>query len=152
MSQDGLNSGLKKLDAYYESIAPRELPADSRYFPSITAYPNDDGVVEFQYVGYLENVPDCITLCAQTLTNPARDIVVKFVDRYGQRAHNLLVEADLAPKLLYCGSPHLNDGQPSYRSITMVVMEYIEGRTLAAAKCDMDEETKESMITSQTSS
>jgi len=141
-----LKAGLKKLHSYYDSLHPTgKLPADSRYFPSITAYPHSDGPIEFQYLGFLENSPDCITLRAQTRTMPAQDIVVKFVDRYGERAHRLLANKDLAPKLLYCGSPQLNDDQPTYRSISMVVMDYVDGDTLIVPKRKMNEETIETV-------
>jgi serine/threonine protein kinase len=117
------------------------LPLDSRYFPSITAYPNDDGIIDFKYVGYLENGLDCVTLRARTCAEPARDIVVKFVDRYGEWAHRLLADVGLAPKLWYYGSPRLTEEQPSYRFLFMVVMEYIEGRTLATLKEKMGHKT-----------
>ena len=112
-----LKASLKKLNSYYESLHPTgNLPADSRYFPSITAYhPHGGELVQFKYVGFLENCPDCITLRARARTTPAQDIVVKFVDRYGKKAHQILADEGLAPKLLYCGSPHLNDDEPSYR-------------------------------------
>ena len=130
-----LNSSLKKLKSYYESLHPKNILADSRYFPPITAYRSDiDGHVKFKYVGFLENTPDCITFCARTEAVPAQDIVVKFVDRYGQRAHQILADKCLAPKLLYCGSPCLGDDEPSYRSIYMVVMEYVDGDTFVVAK------------------
>jgi serine/threonine protein kinase len=132
-----LKASLEKLKLYYESLRPTgDLPADSRYFPSITAYPHDDGPVEFEYIGFLENSPDCTTLRART--KAGRDVVVKFVERYGERAHRLLADAGLAPKLLYCGSPRSKSDQPSYRSISMVVMEYVDGETLAMAKPKMD--------------
>ena len=138
-----LKASLKKLDSYYESLHPSSnLPADSRYFPSITAYrPHSGGHVKFEYVGFLENTPDCITLRARTRTIPAQDIVVKFVDRYGQRAHQLLADEDLAPELLYYGSPRFDDDEPSYQSISMVVMEYVDGDTFAVAKRKMSEES-----------
>ena len=134
---------LKKLTLFYQSVDPTgNLPADSRYFPSITAYrPHGGGHVKFKYVGFLENCPDCITLRARTETIPAQDIVVKFVDRYGQRAHEILADKGFAPKLLYCGSPRLDDKEPSYESISMVVMEYVDGDTLAVAKKKMSEES-----------
>jgi len=82
---------LEELKSYYESVNPTgDLPAASRYFPSITAYHYDNGLVEFDYIGFLEDSPDCVTLRAQTRTIPSQDIVVKFVDRYGERAHRLL--------------------------------------------------------------
>jgi serine/threonine protein kinase len=139
-----LKASLGKLDSYYEKVQPTgSLPADSRYFPSITAYPHSDGFIDFKYVGFLENCPDCTTLHARTTTEPAQDIVVKFVDRYGERAHSILADEGLAPKLFYYGSLHLSDEQPSYRSLSMVVMEYIDGKTLAQVKEEMNVQTTE---------
>ena len=140
-----LKASLKKLKSYYESLdLTADSLADMRYFPSITAYcPHGSGRVKFRYVGFLENSPDCITLHARTETMPVQDIVVKFVDRYGQKAHEMLAAQGLAPKLLYYGSPHLDDDEPSYRSISMVVMEYVEGDTFAVAKQKMSEESVE---------
>jgi hypothetical protein len=71
-----LRASLKKLTSYYESLDLSNLPHDSRYFPSITAYrPHGGGHVKFKYVGFLENCPDCITLRARTETMSAQDIV-----------------------------------------------------------------------------
>ena len=124
-----------------------KFPTDSRYFPSITAYPSHNGgQVKFKYVGFLENCPDCITLRAHTETIPARRIVVKFVDRYGEKAHRLLADNGFAPKLLYYGSPRLDDKEPSYESISMVVMEYIDGDTFAVAKKKMSEESVRAVL------
>ncbi len=129
----GLKTSLEKLNAYYKcQQLTSNHPVGSRYFPSITAYHQDNVVVKFS---------DCVTLRARTLMEPAQDIVIKFVDRYGQKAHRILADEGLAPKLLYCASPRLNDDQPSYQSISMVVMEYIKGDTLAVAKHEMNKET-----------
>jgi endonuclease YncB( thermonuclease family) len=76
---------------------------------------------------------------------PAQDIIVKFVDRYGQKAHQILADEGLAPKLLYCGSPHLNTGEPPYQSISMVVMEYVDGDTFAVAKQKISIESAETV-------
>ena len=142
-----LKAGLKKLTSYYESLdLTGDALADSRYFPSFTVYcPHGGGHVKFKYVGFLENCPDCITLRARTETMPAQDIVVKFVDRYGLKAHEILANHGLAPKLLYCGSPRLDDDEPSYQSISMVVMEYIDGDTFAVAKQNLSEESVETV-------
>ena len=40
----------------------------------------------FEYCGYLENDFSCNTMHAQTCTEPRRDIVVKFAERYGEAA------------------------------------------------------------------
>jgi serine/threonine protein kinase len=141
-----LKAGLGNLDSYYEKVQPTgDLPADSRYFPSITAYPHEDSdrLINFKYVGFLENCPDCTTLHARTTTEPAQEIVVKFVDQYGEKAHRILAAEGLAPKLFFCGSPCLSDEHPSYRSLSMVVMEYIDGETFAQAKKEMNPQTTE---------
>jgi len=145
-----LKTGLKKLDSYYEGVHPTGgLPADSRYFPSITAYRlHGGGHIEFENVGFLENTPDCITLRARTMTIPAQDIVVKFVDRYEQRAHQILADEGLAPKLLYYGSPRFDDDEPSYQSISTGVMEYVDGDAFAVAKRKMSEEVVETVRSS----
>lgn len=136
-----LKTSLEILNTYYKNQQPTsDHPVGSRYFPSITAYRGNE-LVRFEYVGYLENSPDCVTLRAQTIAEPRQDIVVKFVDRYGEKAHRMLADEGLAPKLLYCGSPGHDDNQPSYRSISMVVMEYINGDTLAKAMPKMNEES-----------
>lgn len=126
-----LNKGLANLKSYYGTVEAQSLRiAETRYFPSITTYPNGNECIRFKYLSFLEDGPDCMTLRARTLTVPPRDVVVKFVDRYGERAHRLLADNGLAPELLYCGSPHLQDKDPSYNSISMVVMEFVGGETL----------------------
>ena len=129
-----LRTNLEKLRSYYENLKPAaNPPAPSRYFPCFTTYSYDGKAVQFEYVGFLEDGLDCITLRARTCTHPAQDIVVKFVDHYGERAHRLLAEIGLAPTLFYYGSP-CPDKEPSYHSLSMVVMDYIDGDTLASAK------------------
>ena len=138
-----LRTSLEQLRSYYENLKPAaNPPAPSRYFPCFTTYSYDSKVVEFEYVGFLEDGPDCTTLRAKTCTHPVQDIVVKFVDHYGERAHRLLAENNLAPTLFYYGSPCL-DKKPSYHSLSMVVMDYIDGDTLASAKEEgrLDEKT-----------
>ena len=138
-----LKLGVNKLGSYYKSVKPDDTSAlESRYFPSITSYRNDDGLVDFEYLGYLEDRSDCVTLRARTRAKSSSVIVVKFVDRYGDRAHHLLADEGLAPKLLYYGSPHVTEEQPSYHHLFMVVMDYIEGPTLAKAKAVMDDRAK----------
>jgi serine/threonine protein kinase len=125
-----LNNGLANLRSYYATVQMQSWISETRYFPSITTYPNGNECIHFKYLAFLEDGPDCMTLRARTLTVPPRDVVVKFVDRYGGRAHRLLVDNGLAPDLLYCGSPHLQDKDPSYNSISMVIMELVRGETL----------------------
>jgi serine/threonine protein kinase len=140
-----LRTSLEKLRHYYENLQLKSiasLPAPSRYFPSFTTYSFDGKVVQFKYIGFLEDGLDCTTLRARTCGHQAQDIVVKFVDQYGERAHRLLADNRLAPILLYYGSPCI-DKEPSYHSLSMVVMDYIDGDTLASAKKEknLDEKT-----------
>lgn len=138
-----LRTSLEKLKSYYENLKPTaNPPAPTRYFPFFTTYCDNGKVVQFEYVGFLEDGLDCTTLRARTCTHPVQDIVVKFVDNYGVKAHRQLAENGLAPILFYYGSPCL-DKEPSYRSLSMVVMDYVDGVTLASAKKggEMDEKT-----------
>ena len=143
-----LRTSLEKLRFYYENLKPAaNLPAPSRYFPCFTTYLDGGKVVQFKYVGFLEDGFDCTTLRARTCGHPAQDIVVKFVDHYGERAHRLLAEKGLAPSLLYYGSPRLDKKLEPYHSLFMVVMDYIDGDTLAFAKKEkrLDEKTTQSV-------
>ena len=80
-----------RLHDYYKNLQPNSIPPfGTRFFPSITAYPYRGNIVRFEYVGFLENDPSCTAIHARTLTEPVRDIVVKFVERYGERAHRIL--------------------------------------------------------------
>jgi hypothetical protein len=50
-----LKTSLEILASYYEDLhLTTGDPADSRYFPSITTYPQGRERVEFEYVGFLE--------------------------------------------------------------------------------------------------
>ena len=129
-----LKTSLDKLRSYYDNIGPGKLLP--RYFPSITTYPHENGQhVQFEYLGYMENGFDCVTLRAQTITEPAQLIVVKFVEQYSERAHRILADQGLAPRLLYHGRL-CSDSKPSYtyNSLSMVVMEYIDGDTFDKSK------------------
>jgi serine/threonine protein kinase len=132
-----LRTSLERLKSYYMNL--KLDSAHTRYFPSITTYRGEDGLeVEFEYLGYLEAGSDCVTLRAKT-KNPAREIVVKFVERYSERAHRLLAEKGLAPRLLHFGPLEL------YGSLSMVVMEYIRGETFTLAKSKMNNDTVETV-------
>ena len=60
----------------------------------------------------------------------SKNIVVKFVHRYNEEAHELLAANDVAPKLLFYGKvSSVRDTHPSCGSLNMVVMDYIDGLT-----------------------
>ena len=68
-----------------------------------------------------------------------KDIVVKFVDWYNSKAHHLLADSNLAPKLYYAET----DDQPTHRQtgglsllvphLKMIVMEFVPARTAGKA-------------------
>jgi hypothetical protein len=147
--EDGLRSaarvlyalarGLIKLQEYYSSIAATQhssieatqLDALSGFFPSATSYYDrvQQAHVSFRYIKYLENFPTCVTLLARTADQ--KDIVVKFVERYGEDVHMFLAGRRCAPALLYYGSIGSGPTSPSYGRLSMVVMEHIVGETLS---------------------
>jgi serine/threonine protein kinase len=128
-----LSENIRKLQAYYtglQHITISPMKPLSHYFPSIQAYPSDEGLVEFDYDTPLEPDPTCVTFCARTTTGSPKYIVIKFVQCYGEKAHWILAKENLAPRLLYHGKVGVRDEEPSYRHLRMVVMEYIDGKTL----------------------
>lgn len=143
-----LRRSLAKLKAYYDGVRPNPDATQGgfRFFPSITTYIENAETVHFQYLGFLERSNACATLRARTRTEPCKDIVVKFVDNYGLKAHNILAAKGLAPKLLYHGMPSFEHDVPSYGKYQMVVMEYIEGRTFFIAKDTVDREDIKNQI------
>ena len=56
-----------------------------------------------------------------------REVVVKITSRYNKRAHRILAEKGLAPKLHFC--------EPVLGGLNMVVMDYIKGSPLWEVSC-----------------
>ena len=134
-----LGNALVRLRSFYAQL---EKPTDAvaRYFPLATAYRDGDRIVKFRYTSYLSDTAEaCVTYkaveCEGPSDQPRREIVVKFVERYGVAAHELLASEGLAPKLLYCGDIWL-DGREARGcgSRKMVVMECVDGPTAYAMR------------------
>ena len=123
-----LGLALVRLRSYYASL---EQPMDRnvRYFPLATAYKVGEQTIKFKYITYLKEVAEaCVIYRAVECEGAQRQIVVKFVERYGEAAHKLLASHGLAPQLLYCGDIWLEEPERSgCGDRKMVVMEYIEG-------------------------
>lgn len=132
-----LTRGLIKLQEYYSSLTTlaTQLDSFSGFFPSATSYYDrvQKAQVSFQYVKYLEESSTCVTFLARTADK--KDIVVKFVDRYGEDAHVFLADSErrCAPALLYFGQIGLG---PTYHGgrLRMVVMEHVVGETLSSLR------------------
>ena len=82
----------------------------------------------------LERDATCVTFLAKTLEASPKSIVVKFVERYGVAAHKLLEKIHAAPRLLYYDKVGINDDDPTYGRLRMVVMEYLDGMTANQAQ------------------
>ncbi|KAI0720807.1 hypothetical protein C8T65DRAFT_735744 [Cerioporus squamosus] len=129
-----LGNALTRLRSFYAELP---TPADNRarFFPLANRYMDGDRVVEFKYTAYLKDTEEACGIFRATECDGAkRELVVKFVERYGKAAHNLLASHGLAPRLLYYGDIWLSG--PEHRgcgSRKMVVMEYVEGLTAYAA-------------------
>ncbi|KAH9927905.1 uncharacterized protein BXZ73DRAFT_1696, partial [Epithele typhae] len=124
-----LKLALDRLHAFYTRLS---LPANeaSRFFPIATRYRAADGCpTTFTYVDVLKSPGEGSNVFLAHLDGPEpRAVVVKFVERYGVRAHELLAAAGLAPALLYFGDiwPE-QEQEPRYHGHKMVVMEHVEG-------------------------
>ena len=128
---------MNRLEAYYQSLKVQPLLLNElhpRFFPSINTYrATDSTLIDFRFVKPLERESICTTFLAETKGPSPRSIVVKFVHRYNEEAHNLLAASNMAPKLLYCGKVGVRDDDPSYGHLQMVVMDYIDGITVDRA-------------------
>ena len=98
------------------TVTTSTSPADAYPLPCFFPYPTrfkeylagtdrEPKFTEFEYI----DVPDAdaanVTFFAKVRSgSPDRELVVKFVDRYGMEAHELLAREGMAPRLLYYGS------------------------------------------------
>ncbi|KAH9939746.1 uncharacterized protein BXZ73DRAFT_75919 [Epithele typhae] len=123
-----LKLALERLHAFYTHL-PLPTTAVSRFFPLAARYRAPDGhTVPFTYVDVLKGPGEGSTVFLARLDGPEpRHVVVKFVERYGARAHELLAEAGLAPALLYHGDVWPGEDELRYHGHEMVVMEHVEG-------------------------
>jgi hypothetical protein len=111
-----LRESLQELDTFYKGIR-HQMP--SVLWPSICAY---DGV-QFKYLERL--LPECLSKAVfKALTLPNSEmIVVKFTDLYNAKAHRLLADNRLAPRLRYFSGDDKGFKKPG--GLEMVVMDFI---------------------------
>jgi len=152
-----LRLAVAALDKYYDEVSQDpDIPAlvfnepHPRFFPHPTKYEEyraeanlEPKCTEFEYINAFRADPSNVTFLAKVKSSDQK-LVIKFVDRYGVEAHQLLADAGMAPRLLYCGlldgkNDVRNTGSPVQGStkpgglyvgpIRMVVMEHTEGKT-----------------------
>ena len=116
-------------------------------------------ITEFEYIDAFRADPTNVTFLAKVKSPDSdRKLVVKFVDRYGVGAHELLAKEGMAPKLLYCGLLDGNDDVRNTKSRArgstetgglyvgpprMVVMEYIDGETMVDPSSALPKDARE---------
>ncbi|KAJ7938610.1 hypothetical protein B0H13DRAFT_1587535, partial [Mycena leptocephala] len=126
-----LTRSLGHLREYYVALASTNDPEPSRFFPSPNSFLSGGVPVRFEYVEALDRDAACVTFLSRTLEDQPRTVVVKFAQAYCREAHELLAANSMAPELLYCGRVDYSDGAPWYQPFQMIVMEYIDGKTVA---------------------
>ena len=127
---------LVELKQFYRDLSPQPPLTTcslSRLFPYQTFFKGADGKdVSFSYVAPLDMHDSAqLVFQARKSTEPQL-LVVKFVRRYGGRAHDILAKIGLAPKLLYCGTD--DDDATDFGGLRMVVMEWIDAYTASVLR------------------
>ncbi|KAG0702543.1 hypothetical protein DFH29DRAFT_875082 [Suillus ampliporus] len=132
-----LRESVVQLKDWYDGVFKHQEPLydlsrpvrHSRFFPTPDTYICDGNPVRFSYQEPLESYPSCVTYLAKTAGADPINVVVKFVCEYGEDVHKVMAEAGFAPKLLYYGPINITSHMPSYGTLRMVVMEYVDGTT-----------------------
>ncbi|KAF9019935.1 hypothetical protein BDZ89DRAFT_1072635 [Hymenopellis radicata] len=121
-----LRLALAELKTWYANLRRTTAAPDPVAFPRphFTSFPIEGATTKFFYTNLINDEPSCAVFLAK-LEEDNREVVVKFVDTYGEEGHRWMAEHQLAPNLLYCGK--LGDG---YEGRSMVVMEKVKGTSL----------------------
>src|SRR6266481_7898617 len=90
------------MPAKFPKLSPNTDPepspdTKSHLLPYCWSYPAASGQVNFKYTGHLKMRTPIFT----AIQDDRKAIVVKFVDQYNVKAHCLLSDSNLAPKLYY---------------------------------------------------
>ena len=146
---DSLRTALQQLDEFYDDLGNKPVQIHPRFFPRYTTYTDraSYAMVEFEYLRPL--TPSNKSPFLAKIIGSGEMVVVKFVARYGAEAHHHLAEANMAPRLRFCGSL---DGRDDVRRtpvesskdtfglhlgpLQMVVMDYVDGAHSEALKED----------------
>ncbi|KAJ6494397.1 hypothetical protein C8R45DRAFT_824657 [Mycena sanguinolenta] len=140
-----LTRSLENLRKYYVTLTSSSNFEPSRFFPSPTSFLSSGALVYFEYLEALERDAVCVTFLCRTREAQPRSVVVKFAQTYCPEAHELLAQKGLAPQLLYCGPVDHSNGAPSYRLLKMIVMQYIDGKTVAQLQGNVPENFPEQL-------
>ncbi|KAF8595571.1 hypothetical protein BDV93DRAFT_574716 [Ceratobasidium sp. AG-I] len=121
-----LADSVKHLDTYYQTLSSAISVDPARFFPYHRHYTDENGkVVHFTYEESLLPQEQRLRALFKARTSDGKELVVKFVQTYCMRAHQLLADKRLAPKLLFDSGKQL-----SAAGDRMIVMEYVPSTDL----------------------
>ena len=142
-----LRQSLQELEEYYLNFkAPKLIrrTPHPRFFPGCTSFVNSEGrLITFKYLRCLGSVnsPSQAVFVVGTKDMKPRNLVVKFVERYGDASHRLLAKHGFAPTLHYLGSLDGKTPSDEYKNwmkfglylgpLRMAVMDYVPGRVMS---------------------
>ncbi|KAF9783372.1 hypothetical protein BJ322DRAFT_1070503 [Thelephora terrestris] len=114
-----LHEALRELDEFFDGLENQDLELiklkgepHPLFFPHHTTFTDyRSKATEFEYLRPL--ILSTKSPVLVELKSSGQMAVVKFVVRYGAGAHQLLAEAGMAPRLLFCGS---TDGRDDVRN------------------------------------
>ncbi|KAI6098167.1 hypothetical protein F5141DRAFT_1066987 [Pisolithus sp. B1] len=98
-----------------------------------TRFPEGNAKVQFRYQKPLGCADSCVTYLAKTIEVCPKDIMVKFITRYGGGVHHMMADAGFAPTLHYFGPLSSGENTISYSKLKMVVMDHVRGLMLLDA-------------------
>ena len=102
-----LRRNVEKLRDYYVGL--KVIVSDTEdlhpcFFPCICTYRDEeDIIINFKYIKPVESDSTCVTFLARTMSGTPKEVVVKFVQHYGEEALRLLARESLAPQPFYHG-------------------------------------------------
>ncbi|KAH7903578.1 kinase-like domain-containing protein [Hygrophoropsis aurantiaca] len=129
-----LRESIERLKLWYDETLktaclydPDHPAPHPRFFPTPDTCVIAGRTTKFTYLQPLKRHATCVTYLARTDSDTPSYVVVKFTRRYGREAHEEMAAAGFAPRLLYFGPIGVTEDAPSYDSLRMVVMEFVDG-------------------------
>ena len=117
---------------YTQSCGDTRSNLLQRSFPLANSCVVNGEKITWKYEAIFKKTDHSYNTFLASSTEKEQKLIIKFVERYGESAHRKLDGLNHAPRLLYCGDIWSGDTILSRGCSPrkMVVMEYIEGKTL----------------------
>jgi len=121
------------LTKYYNGVNSLASPRLSCLYPSPISLDPAKALPKLTYRQFLSRAGQpisalvdlgnvCTTMYTATLDDSNQEVIVKFTARYNEVAHRLLANAQLAPRLHFCGR--------IVGELYMVVMDHVDGKSI----------------------